>query len=129
VADNLTTQSNGALPGTTQLRTRDTGSGHTSKGDLAPWVPTPIAGGQYALSVSTSSASALTVPGGATHAFISVDTTGGNIRWTRDGTTPTSAVGHLVQAGDALEIDNLSAFRMIAISTTGTVQVSYHKYV
>ena len=50
------------------------------------------------------------------------------IRFTTDGTTPTSTVGHLVDPGDVIELDTASevnAFR--AIRTTGssaTLQVS-----
>ena len=129
MADNLTTQSNGALPGSQALRTRDVGSSiQAAKSDVAPWVPTPISGGQYALSITTT-ASALTVPSGATHAFISVDTGAGNIRWKRDGGTASTSSGHLLQAGDAMEIDNLSAVSLASTTGTVVIQVSYHKYV
>ena len=121
MADNLTTQSNGALPGSSTLRTRDVGSSvHAAKSDVGPWVPTKITGGQYALSITTT-ASALTVPSGATHALISVDTGAGNIRWKNDGGTATTTSGHLLQAGDAMEADNISALSLA--STTGTVVI------
>jgi hypothetical protein len=129
VADNLTTQSNGALPGSQTLRTRDVGSSvQAAKSDVGPWVPTKITGGQYALSITTT-ASALTVPSGATHALISVDTGGNNIRWKNDGGSATTASGHLLQAGDAMEIDNLSAVSLASTSSTVVIQVSYHKYI
>jgi hypothetical protein len=127
VADNLTTQSNGALPGSQTLRTRDVGSSiQAAKSDVAPWIPTPVTGGQYALSVST--VVGLTVPSTATHALISVNTGAGDIRWKRDGGTATTSSGHLLQAGDAMEIDNLSALSLCATTGTVVIQVSYHKY-
>jgi hypothetical protein len=129
MADNLTTQSNGALPGSQALRTRDVGSAvQAAKSDVAPWVPTKIAGGQYALSITTT-ASALTVPSGATHALISVDTGAGNIRWKNDSGTASTSSGHLLQAGDAMEIDNLSAVSLASTTGTVVIQVSYAKYI
>jgi hypothetical protein len=121
VADNITTQSTGALPGSQVLRTRDVGSAvQAAKSDVAPWVPTKITPGQYVLSITTT-ASALTVPSGATHAFIS-------IRWKNDGGTASTASGHLLQAGDAMEIDNLSSVSLASTASTVVIQVSYHKY-
>jgi hypothetical protein len=128
VADNITTQSTGALPGSQALRTRDVGSAvQAAKSDVAPWVPTKITPGQYVLSITTT-ASALTVPSGATHALISVDTGGNNIRWKNDGGTASTTSGHLLQAGDAMEIDNLSAVSLASTTGTVVIQVSYHKY-
>jgi hypothetical protein len=127
LADNLTTQSNGALPGSQALRTRDVGSSvQAAKSDVAPWVPTKVTGGQYALSVST--VVGLAVPSTATHALISVDTGAGNIRWKNDGGTATASSGHLLQAGDAMEADNLSAMSLCATTGTVVLQISYHKY-
>jgi hypothetical protein len=129
VADNLTTQSNGALPGAQALRTRDVGSSvQAAKSDVAPWVPTKVTGGQYALSVTTTP-SALTVPSGATHALISVDTGAGNIRWKNDGGTASTTAGHLLQAGDAMEADNRSSVSLASTTGTVVIQVSYHKYI
>jgi hypothetical protein len=102
----------GAVPNATVVKTRQT-----------------VSGGQYALSVGSSSPTTLTVPATATHAWISVDTASNTIRWTRDGTAPTATVGHELAALDSIEVDNISSFRMISKSGTATVQVSYHKYV
>lgn len=133
MANNITTQSNGALPGTTGFRTRDTGSAiQASAVDVAPWVATACASGQYNLSVTTGAVVTLTPASGATHAWISVDTggTATGIRFTFDGTTPSSTTGHFLAAGDALTyIDNLATFKMIGVTGTATVQVSYWKFV
>ena len=119
----------GAVPNATVIQTRTlTGGSHVQAADVAPFVPSAVSGGQYALAVTSSTVVTLTVPSGATHAIVSVDTGGNNIRWTRDGTSPTASVGHLLQAGDAIEADNLTSWRMIATLGTVTVQVSYHKY-
>ena len=132
MADNITfaNTGTGAVPNTTVVRTRQTPAGSQVQwADVAPAVPAAISGGQYALSVSSSTPTSLTVPSGATHAIVSVDVGANNVRWTRDGTSPTTTVGHQLQAGDYLEIDNLSNFKMCASSGTSTVQVSYHRYI
>ncbi len=134
MADNVsfTNTGTGAVPNATVIRTRQTTSGqHIQAADVAPMVPASVAGGQYALSVATSGVVTLTVPSTATHAWVSVDTLGPatGIRWTRDGTSPTSTVGHFLAIGDALEMDNLNSFRMIGITGAATVQVSYHRYI
>jgi hypothetical protein len=132
VADNVTfaNTGTGAVPNSTVIRTRQTPSGqHLQNVDVAPMVVSPVSGGQYALSVGSASPTSLTVPSGATHAWISVDPSANTIRWTRDGTSPTASVGHALQAGDAVEIDNLSNFRMISTTGSSTAQVSYHRYV
>jgi hypothetical protein len=132
VADNVTytNTGTGAVPNSTVIRTRQTPSGqHIQWADVAPAVVSPVSGGQYALSVGSASPTSLTVPSGATHAWISVDPSANTIRWTRDGTSPTASVGHALQAGDAVEIDNLSNYRMISTTGSSTVQVSYHRYV
>lgn len=132
MADNVTfaNTGTGAVPNATQIRTRQNVSGqHIQAADVAPMVPAPVAGGQYALSVGSSAPTTLTVPSMATHAWVSVDPSANTIRWTRDGTAPTSTVGHALAAGDAIEIDNITAFRMFSTTGTSTVQVSYHRYV
>ena len=45
------------------------------------------------------------------------------------GTVRDTAVGHALQAGDMIEVENLSNFKMISTTGTSTVQVSYHRYV
>lgn len=133
MADNVTftDSGTGAVPNATVIRTRQLASGaQMSMSDVSPMAATTVSGGQYALSVGTSSPTSLTVPSTATHCWISVDTggTATGIRWTRDGQSPSSTVGHFLPAGDAIELDNLSAIRLVGITAAATVQVSYHKY-
>ena len=119
----------GGVPNSTVVRTRQNGSSEHIQGvDVSPMVPTSVSGGQYAFAVTTTVVRQLTVPSGATHAWISVDPSGGAVRWTRDGTVPTSANGHYLAAGDAVEMDNLSNFRCIASGSAATLQISYHQY-
>lgn len=132
MADNITftDSGTGAVPTSTVIKTRQTSSGyHVQAADVAPMVLAAVSGGQYALSVSASTVRTLTVPSGATHAWISVDPSANTIRWTRDGTAPTASVGHALVAGEAIEVDNLSNFKAISTTGTSTIQVSYHRYV
>lgn len=128
MADDLVSSSSGVIA-STNYRTRDVGATgkHAFKGDLAPWVATPLTGAQV-LTVS-STAVALTVPTGATHAMLSVE--GNPVRFYNSGDTPTSLAGHFLAAGfGPLEIDRLSSVKLIRQgSADATVQVSYHKYV
>ena len=131
MADNITyaNTGTGAIPNSTQIRSRQNSNGqHIQVVDVAPFQASAVAGGQYAVSVGTTAVS-LTVPATATHALVSVDVGANTIRWTRDGTSPTTAVGHALQAGDMIEVENLSNFKMISTTGTSTVQVSYHRYV
>jgi len=134
MADNITTVNSGtgALPNTTTIATRDAGGGgHWQQVDVAPAPAVAVAGGQFALSVLTSAVKTLTVPSGATHAWISVDTGGAatGVRFTFDGTNPTASVGHFLATGQALTfVDNLAALKLIAITGTATIQVSYFKF-
>ncbi len=53
----------------------------------------------------------------------------GSIRWTTDGTTPTSTVGHLMQVGEQILIlgnGDINNFKAIAVSTTGVLSCSYY---
>lgn len=132
MADNLTTttSSPGGIPTNTKFATRDAGTdGHWQQVDVGPAVCTPKTPGQYALAVSTSVVGTLTPASGATHALISVDLGASSIRWTIDGSNPTSANGHQLAAGERLEIDNPAAFKCLAVGSASTIQVSYHTYV
>ena len=125
----LVNSGTGALPNGTIIATRDSGTGHVQKVDAAPFAATVKTAGQYALSVTTSAAVQLTWPVDATHALISVDPGGGDIRWRPDGTNPTSTTGHRVFAGDSFEIPDWDTnFRMIGVSSNATVQVTYFDY-
>jgi hypothetical protein len=134
MADNITTVNagTGALPNATMIATRDSGSGHWQQVDVGPAPSTVVAGSQHALSVGTGAPTTLTVPATATHAWLSVDSGGAatGIRYTFDGTTPTASVGHFLAAGDALTfVDSLVALKMLGVTGTATIQVSYFKFI
>lgn len=132
MADNVTfaNTGTGAVPNATVIRARQAPSGALVQwADVAPAVLTAVTGGQYALSVGSGSPTTLTVPATATHAWVSVDISANTVRWTRDGTSPTASNGHQLAAGDSMEIDNPSNFRVISTTGTSTIQVSYHRYV
>jgi hypothetical protein len=55
--------------------------------------------------------------------------TTGSIRWTSDGTTPTSTVGHLMAANEQITLlgaGDVNNFKAIAVSTTGVLSCSYY---
>jgi hypothetical protein len=64
-------------------------------------------------------------------AMISLEGTAGtnDVRWTVDGTTPSSSVGHLLKAGDqvvVMGLGNLLKFKAIrAGSSDGILTISY----
>lgn len=61
----------------------------------------------------------------AEFALVTVETD--SIRYRTDGTNPTAAVGHLLVAGDVLQLDNfddIRRFRAIRVTTDATIQVS-----
>jgi hypothetical protein len=78
---------------------------------------------------STAGGVALTAAkyGTCTKAFITVETA--QIRFTVDGTAPTTTAGHILNAGDNLDIDSnedIAAFRAIRTgSTSGVIQCTY----
>ena len=53
------------------------------------------------------------------------------MRWTKDGTAPTSTTGHLANVGAVIYLDHtrdLWNFRAIrTTATSATIQVSYHR--
>ena len=53
------------------------------------------------------------------------------VRYTVDGTAPTTSVGHLLEVGDALELDEqreIVNFKAIRTgSTSGTLKATYYK--
>ena len=65
--------------------------------------------------------------GTSTKAFITVETA--QIRFTIDGTAPTTTVGHLLNIGDILELDSaedIAAFRAIRTgATSGVIHCTY----
>lgn len=66
----------------------------------------------------------------AQRAFLTLETA--SIRFTYDGTAPTTTVGHLMNAGDVLVIEgiaNVSAFRAIRTgSTSGALVCTYERF-
>lgn len=95
---------------------------------------TPVPGQPIANSfqqITPSTATALTVPSGATWAYITVE--GQSVRWRDDGTAPTSSVGWLLPVGAAMyykvsgSSGPLSALQFIQTIATATIDVSYYK--
>lgn len=71
-----------------------------------------------------ASASALTVPGGATYALVQADAA---IRYRDDGTNPTATVGILISAAGVLfYTGSLAAFRLIGVVVGATVNIAYY---
>lgn len=89
-------------------------------------IPTVLAG-QQTLGVTTTAAS-LTIPANATHALLTVDKGGGDIRYWENAVAPTATTGLLVQAGDAVELTNLANVRLISTTGTVNINVSYRRY-
>lgn len=65
---------------------------------------------------------------GAEEAFISIETD--QVRYTLDGTAPTSSLGHILEAGDILQLigrDMIVKLRMIRVTTNAAVSVTYFR--
>lgn len=76
--------------------------------------------------LTPTAATRLTVPAGAYSAVVSVETQ--NIRWTVDGTAPTSTVGVLLTAGSEREFvgpEVLDALCFIEAASGAAVKVAY----
>ncbi len=96
----------------------------TSEVLTTPGTLSPVAGGQFSLTVS--SAAGLTVPGGANVALIQALTQ--NVRWRDDGTNPTNSVGIQLLAGDEMfYTGNLTAIKIIEETATAEVNVLYYE--
>ena len=79
----------------------------------------------YQQITSLSSATALTVPSGATAALIVATTQ--NIRWRDDGTNPTASVGMPVLVDTYFTYDgDLNRIRFIEQSSGAVLNVSYY---
>lgn len=117
--------------GTTKtLRERDTGAGHAQMVDVGPWKPSVVGGAQYSLDVTTAAVVTLSVPGGATHALITVEDS--DVRFTEDGSNPTSGAagsGLVLPAGFIGEMALPNALKFIAITSTAELNVTYRRYV
>lgn len=52
------------------------------------------------------------------------------VRWRADGTDPTASVGHLLGAGESLEVEgslDLASIRFIATGSDATARVTYFR--
>lgn len=79
----------------------------------------------YQQITSLSSATALTVPTGATRALIAPLTQ--TVRWRDDGTNPTASVGMPVAAGTYLSYDgDLNRIRFIEASASAELNITYY---
>ena len=70
-----------------------------------------------------------TTSGGCSNALVSLETA--DIRYTYDGTTPTSTVGHLLTSGNSIVLsgqNQMSQFKCIrAASTDSTISITYER--
>lgn len=84
---------------------------------------TPVVGSQEALAVTASTA--LTIPAGATIAWVTVE--GQTVRFRCDGTAPTASSGSLLAVGTKTEfrINGLSACHFIQTTASATLDVEY----
>lgn len=87
--------------------------------------PTPMAGtAQHNLAITSSTG--LTVPQGAVYATVQAATA--TVKYTTDGTTPTSSVGMTLAVGAGLGIPGQTLMTSIRfISATGTLDVEFFK--
>lgn len=71
----------------------------------------------------------LTVPNGASYAYIQAD--GGALRWRDDGTQPTATVGHLLAADDDLwyvaDLNKIQFIRNTGEAATTNLHISFYK--
>ncbi len=85
-----------------------------------------VTGAQFGLSVTSAAVVTLTVPNAAMVAEIYVRTA--PVVFTRDGTDPTATKGFQADSGDIIVLnsrDELDKFKVIAVSTTATLDVEY----
>jgi len=79
----------------------------------------------YQQITSLSSATALTIPQGATRALIAPSTQ--SVRWRDDGTNPSASVGMPLAAGSYLSYDgSLSSVRFIETAASAELNITYY---
>lgn len=81
----------------------------------------------YQQITSLSGATGLTVPSGATRAFIVVE--GRAVRWRDDGTDPTPAIGMFLGVGEELDynfVTTLTAIKFIEETAGAVLNISYY---
>jgi hypothetical protein len=85
----------------------------------------PIPGSYEQLSVAASAVPPTTVPATATAVLITVESYA--IRWTDDGTTPTSSLGNPLDAGDKwFYTGDPSKLQFIRQTSTAKVNLNYY---
>lgn len=73
-----------------------------------------------------AASTALTVPSGATHALIAIETQ--PVRWRDDGSAPTATDGMLVAAASSFwYYGDLATIRFIQTAASTVIHVSYYK--
>lgn len=88
-------------------------------------LPSTIRAYGYQQITSLSSATALTVPLGATIALIQAETQ--DVRWRDDGTSPTASVGMIIGAGTTLPYTgDLNAIKFIEATASAKLNISYY---
>jgi len=116
--------------------TVDTGAGNSSAGTLrvVPATNSPAQSTKLASAValgyqqitSLSSATALTVPGGATTAVITCETQA--VRFRDDGTNPTASVGYPLAVGQSMTyVGTLSALKFIEQTASAKLDILYYQ--
>ena len=93
---------------------------------IKPGAYTPL-GYQQITAGTLASATALTVPTGATIAVIEVEAA--NVRWRDDGTSPTASVGMILSPNNVLTISGaaeLAAIKFILQSGSPILDISYY---
>lgn len=112
--------------GDKDVRAREISSGlYSPKQDVAPWLPTPISGGQYNQTVSTT-VFTMTVPSGATHCLVTVSNAA--VNFTEDGTTPTVSSGLRLPDGFIGELAIPQALKFVRVTSDALVNITYRKY-
>jgi hypothetical protein len=112
--------------GDKDVRAREITSGlYSPKQDVAPWMPTVVAGAQYNQTVGAS-VFTQTVPSGATHCLVSVRTDG--VHFTEDGSTPSAANGIYLPAGFIGELAIPQALKFFRVTADAIVAISYRRY-
>lgn len=121
----LVVDANGA---TKTLRSRDVGSSVQAQVvDITPSLPSVVAGAQYNLTVSTAVVT-LTVPSGATHAFLTNN--GAAVKMTEDGSAPSATNGLQLQDGFIGELALPAPLKFIrAAAVDSKLNVTYRRYV
>ena len=87
----------------------------------------PISGGgrgYQQITTALSAATGLTVPAGASQAYVTVEMAA--VRWRGDGVDPTTSVGMPLAAGDSMVLNgNLTKVKFIAVSGSPVLNVVY----